>query len=48
MVAILFGFFPIDTENANYVEDVEFWLPVKFRQILFSGFKEEFKNVSVN
>ena len=35
-------------KNTNLVEDVEILLPVKFRWILFSGFREEVENVSAN
>ena len=37
----------IGTKNTTLVEDVEILLPVKFRWISFSGFKEV-ENVSVN
>ena len=37
--------FVIDQKNTNLVEDVEFLLPVKFREILFSGFRGEVENV---
>ena len=37
-------FFPIDPKNTNLVEDVEILLPVKFRWILFSGFRREVEN----
>ena len=40
--------FPIGPKNTNLVEDVEILLPVKFRWILFSGFREEVKHVSAN
>ena len=40
--------FPIGPKNTNLVEDVEILLPVKFRWIPFSGFREEVKNVSAN
>ena len=40
--------FPIGPENTNLVEDVEILLPVKFRLILFSGFKGEAENVPTN
>ena len=40
--------FPIDPKNTNFVEDVEILLPVKFRWIPFSGFREEVENVSAN
>ena len=33
--------FPIGPENTNLVEDVEIYLPVKFRQIPFGGFRGE-------
>ena len=33
--------FPIGPKNTNFVEDVEILLPVKFRWILFSGFRAE-------
>ena len=39
---------PIGPKNTNLVEDVEILLPVKFRWIPFSGFREEVKNVSAN
>ena len=39
--------FPIGPKNTNLVEDVEILLPVKFRWIPFSGFREV-ENVSVN
>ena len=32
---------PIGKNNTQYVWDVELLLPVKFHQILFSGFREE-------
>ena len=35
--------FPIGPKNTNLVEDVEILLPVKFRWILFSGFRGEVK-----
>ena len=38
-VAILF--FPISPKNTNLVEEVEIYLPVKFRQIPFGGFRGE-------
>ena len=41
-------FFPISPKKTNLVEDVEILLPVKFRWILFSGFRGEVKNVSAN
>ena len=37
--------FPIGPKNTNLVEDVEIYLPVKFCQILFSGFRGEVENV---
>ena len=37
--------FPINPKNTNLVEDVEIYLPVKFCQILFSGFRGEVENV---
>ena len=40
--------FPIGPKNTNLVEDVEILLPVKFRGIPFSGFREEVENVSAN
>ena len=40
--------FPIGPKNTNLVEDVEILLPVKFRWIPFSGFREEVENVSAN
>ena len=41
-------FFPIGPKNTNFIEDVEILLPVKFRWIPFSGFREEVENVSAN
>ena len=40
--------FPISPKNTNLVEDIEILLPVKFRWILFSGFRGEVENVSTN
>ena len=40
--------FPIGPKNTHLVEDVEILLPVKFRRIPFSGFREEVENVSAN
>ena len=40
--------YPIGPKNTNFVEDVEILLPVKFRWIPFSGFREEVENVSAN
>ena len=40
--------FSIGPKNINLVEDVEIYLPVKFHQIPFSGFREEVENVSAN
>ena len=40
--------FPIGHKNTNLVEGVEILLPVKFRWILFSGFRGEVENVSAN
>ena len=37
--------FPIGPKNTNLVDDVEILLPVKFRWILFSGFRGEVENV---
>ena len=37
--------FPIGPKNTNLVEDIEIYLPVKFRQIPFSGFIGEVENV---
>ena len=39
---------PIGPKNTNLVEDFEILFPVKFRSILFSGFRGEVKNVSAN
>ena len=39
---------PIGPKNTNLVEDVEILLPVKFRSIPFSGFREEVENVLAN
>ena len=41
-------FLPIGPKNTDLVKDVEILLPVKFRRILFSGFRGEVKNVSAN
>ena len=41
-------FFLIGPKNTNLVEGVEILLPVKFRWILFSGFRGEVENVSAN
>ena len=38
----------IGLKNTNLVEDFEILLPVKFRWIPLSGFREEVKNVSAN
>ena len=38
----------ISLKNTDLVEDVEILLPVKFRWILFSDFREEVENVSAN
>ena len=35
-------------QNTNLVEDIEFLLPAKFRQILLNSFREEVENLSVN
>ena len=40
--------FTIRPKNTNLVEDIEILLPVKFRLIRFSGFREEVENVSAN
>ena len=40
--------FPISPKNTNLVEGVDILLPVKFRWILFSGFRGEVGNVSAN
>ena len=40
--------FPIGRKNTNLAEDVEIVLPIKFRWILFSGYREEVENVSAN
>ena len=40
--------FPIGPKNTNLVEDVEILIPVKSRWILFSGFRGEVENVSIN
>ena len=44
MAVILF--FPIGPKNTNLTEDVEILLPLKFRWISFSGFREV-QNVNV-
>ena len=41
-------FFLTGPKNTNLVEDVEILLPVKFRWILFIGFREEVENFSAN
>ena len=41
-------FFPIGPKNTNSIEDVEILLPVKFRWIPFSRFRNEVENVSSN
>ena len=46
--AILFFFFSIGLKNTNLLEDFEFFIPVKFRQIPFSIFREEVEHVSAN
>ena len=38
----------IGLKNTNLVEDLEILLPVKFRWIPFSSFREEVENVSAN
>ena len=40
--------FPIGPKNTNLVEGVEILLPVKFRRILFRGFREQVENFSAN
>ena len=40
--------FPIGPKNTNLGEHIEILLPVKFRWIPFSGFREEVENVSAN
>ena len=46
MAAIFF--LTIGPKNTDLVKDVEILLPVKFRRILFSDFREEVENVSAN
>ena len=41
-------FFRSLPKTQSLVGDIEILLPVKFRQILFSGFREEVQNVSAN
>ena len=41
-------FLPIGPKNTDLVKDVEILLPVIFRRILFSDFREEVENVSAN
>ena len=41
-------FLPIGPKNTDLVKDVEILIPVKFRRIPFSGFREENENVSAN
>ena len=40
--------FPIGPKNTNLVEGVKILIPVKFRLITFSGFREEVENISAN
>ena len=40
--------FPIGPKNTNMVEGFEILLPIQFRWIWFSGFREEVENVSAN
>ena len=40
--------FLISLKNASLIDDVEILLPVKFRQISFSGVRGEVENVSAN
>ena len=40
--------FPIGPKNIILVEDVDTLLPVKFRWILFRGFRGEVGNISAN
>ena len=46
-IAAIF-FLLIGPKNTDLVKDVKILLPVKFRRILFSGFREEVENVSAN
>ena len=39
-------FFSTGPKNTNLVEDVEILLPVKFRWILFIGFRKEVENIN--
>ena len=39
--------FPIRPNNTNFVEDLEFLLPVKFRQIPISGVREEVSGATI-
>ena len=41
-------FFRSSWKNTNLVEEVEILLPIKFRWILFSGFRGEVENVLAN
>ena len=41
-------FLLIGPKNTDLVKDVDILLPVKFRRILFIGFREEVENVSAN
>ena len=41
-------FFRSTRKNTNLVEGFEILLPIKFRCIQFSGFKEEVENISAN
>ena len=38
----------VSSNNTNLAEDVEILIPVKFRWILFSGYRGEVENVSAN
>ena len=39
---------PNGSKNINLSEEIETFLPVKFRWIFFSSFRGEFENVSAN
>ena len=40
--------FSIGSKNTNLVEGIKYLLPVKFREIVCSGYRGEVENVSAN
>ena len=46
--ATILFFYQPEKDPTNLVEDVEIWLPVKFRWIPFNGFRREVEIVSSN